>query len=225
MTSVIKDRLPSQSVYLSTLSFDLFRIISEQNPISIYSVLEQMISLYSIRYPDTYNEKSIKRRVYDAINVMIAIGLIKKEGKELTLIIQKDYEQPSRLTEEEVSAKERCQELESTLIQKAKSLLLYRALIERNRYMQRPRNSIDLPAIFIGIQEIDGALKEFDDKKKLIIEGDCNPMFFSPVDVLEKSSLQIQTQRGYLLSHPELRYLDSKLFSNVYSDEPSDESQ
>ena len=31
-------------------------------------------------------QKNIKRRIYDALNVMVAIGYTKKEGKQLTFV-------------------------------------------------------------------------------------------------------------------------------------------
>ncbi len=66
---------------LITISKEVFKYLNDKNRINMKTLNDIIINKISNseRKTETLSEKNIQRRVYDAINVMNAIGLIKKE--------------------------------------------------------------------------------------------------------------------------------------------------
>ena len=66
---------------LITISKEVFKFLSDRERVNIKTLNDTIISKISNseKKSESLTEKNIQRRVYDAINVMNAIGLIKKE--------------------------------------------------------------------------------------------------------------------------------------------------
>lgn len=103
-----------------------------------------------------YDEKNIRRRVYDALNVLMAMDIISKEKKEITWkglpnnashdleILEREKE----LRIKEVQRKREC--LQELLVQQ----ICFRNLIQRNRqkeaFVSKDSETISLPFIVVN---------------------------------------------------------------------------
>lgn len=77
--------------------------------------------------------QNLKRRVYDSINVMVAIGLLRKEKKKIRLVEQEYLHDPLDFPEDQLQAKnEVLREKRKRFIFMTRYYQLYQRLIQRN---------------------------------------------------------------------------------------------
>jgi hypothetical protein len=133
------------------------------------------------------DERTIRRRVYDILNVFLACDFIEKSKSSIQL---KNPRLPNIAPDpgrETVDAKKR------ELARKLHMLVLYRCIINRNRQVHRPPGSIHLSVIFVAFPRSEsGTACRSLDGKSLEVASDAAPMYFSPMDLMDKLSFSLE---------------------------------
>lgn len=113
-------------------------------------------SLLPLPDQQQYDEKNIRRRVYDALNVLMAVEIISKDKKEIHWrgIPSIDVEDIELLKAEHMQLKERMEKKEAHLRELEEQVVGIRNLIERNESFFRstgnvPANGVALPFILV----------------------------------------------------------------------------
>merc|ERR1719445_85784 len=104
------------------------------------------------------DQKNIKRRVYDALNVLMAMNIISKEKKEIrwlglpTNSVQEAYSLESEKTKRIDRIKDKTRQLQDLIVQQ----IAFKNLVERNQEQElrsgepTPNSSIQLPFIIVS---------------------------------------------------------------------------
>jgi hypothetical protein len=178
----------------TTTSEDIANIIIEKT----------MRSDPNIRIQDT-----IRRRIYDVINVLSAAGVIDKVGKQL---VWQGRHQPQRsgvFTGDMVNNDEtRIGGKEKLLREKIGLLTRYKALLRRNFSRPPKADAISLPVILIGITEpTQASLTQPLDRCELDIRSKNPLSFLSPAEILQRIDLPKDSIREILSASPDyMRY-------------------
>lgn len=185
----------------------------------------QSISALAADGSEPFDQKNIRRRVYDALNVLMAINVISKEKKEIKWIgLPTNAAQECLYLADE---KEKLNEMINEKRKQVRSLLLqqiaYKKLVERNKANQQtlnPNAIIKLPFIIITTDKrtvIDCSIS--DDRSQYVFNLDNAFNLHDDVEVLRRMNL-IEDQSGIskaeakeilpLALHGEVEYLNSQ---------------
>ncbi|XP_067626416.1 transcription factor Dp [Eurosta solidaginis] len=104
------------------------------------------------------DQKNIRRRVYDALNVLMAMEIISKDKKEIRWIglPSNSAEQCSELEKQNEECRQRIQQKHQQLNELLLHQVAFKSLIERNKEAERqgnvptPNSSIQLPFIIVN---------------------------------------------------------------------------
>ena len=103
---------------------------------------------------ERFDHKNIRRRVYDALNVLMAIDVIAKDKKEIRWLgLPNDLASDLRMLEaEKAAAEKRLQEKKKSLNELLRRLVSLKSLINRNRRMEAKGavEKLALPFILIN---------------------------------------------------------------------------
>jgi hypothetical protein len=136
---------------------------------------------------DESDKRTIRRRVYDILNVFLACNFIEKSRSSIQL---KNSRLPNVTPD---PRQETVDEKKGDLARKLRMLVLYRCIINRNRHVHRPPGSVHLNAIFVGFPPSEsGTASRSLDGKSLEVASDAAPMYFSPMDVMDKFSFSLE---------------------------------
>ncbi|KAH7963503.1 hypothetical protein HPB52_021270 [Rhipicephalus sanguineus] len=152
-----------------------------------------------------YDQKNIRRRVYDALNVLMAMNIISKEKKEIRWLglPTNSAQECQRLEQEkqrrlEVIAAKR-QQLYDLLLQQ----IAYKNLVERNKALERsrqapaPASTIPLPFIIINTNKqtvIDCSISN--DKSEYLFHFDDTFEIHDDIEVLKRMGLALGLDKG-----------------------------
>merc|ERR1719445_2621482 len=148
------------------------------------------------------DQKNIKRRVYDALNVLMAMNIISKEKKEIrwlglpTNSVQEAYSLESEKTKR---IKDKTRQLQDLIIQQ----IAFKNLVERNKELERnlgeptPNSSIQLPFIIVSTKKdttVDVQINN--DKSEWLF--DFNDLFETndDMEVLRRMDMDLGLERG-----------------------------
>ena len=198
-------------ISLSKISSLVFQILKESGEITFETVSTKIIN--QIEVPDTKNDqRTIKRRVYDVLNVLTELGYIEKNNKIIHMKVNLPLLKGGN-TKDGIE-KEICDK-EAYLIDKIKILMYYKLLIERNKKINRPNTAVQFPAIFVGFKDAsNGEIKKSLDGKEVQIIASVPPMFFSPLNLLETIGFPVSSQIEYIRSIPNGNFFEELLFGN-----------
>ncbi|PAV65002.1 hypothetical protein WR25_08331 [Diploscapter pachys] len=86
-----------------------------------------------------YDMKNIRRRVYDALNVLLAMNIIEKNKKDIHWVglPTSSAQEMKRLEEDKVRKMERIKEKSETLQEMIMQLVAYKTLVDKNREIER----------------------------------------------------------------------------------------
>ena len=171
--------------------------------------------------PNLTGQETIRRRIYDVINVLSAARVIDKVGKRLMWhgcpapsAPAANYGTPE--DDSRVLAKEKM------LRDKVTLLTLYKALLNRN-FMRgaAPPDAVSLPAIIVGIREPEkAAVTQPMDGCELEIRADNrNLSFLAPSDILQRLKFSQEFIRNILACSPELARFGTQLLVNEENEE------
>lgn len=127
---------------LKVLSARVKSILINKRPSSYREVAEELITEMSA--VSKSEEKNILRRVYDSLNVLIAAGVVIKQGNEYCW---------KNTTKSHLEGKRA--ELKSL----ANRFYSMKSLIYRNLQMQKPENTLDFPLLLVVTDENNNTLK------------------------------------------------------------------
>lgn len=117
---------------LKQLSSDVKSIVFQRRNCTYKEVADTIVGDQTLE-----NEKNIRRRVYDAINVLTSVGIFEKKGKQI-YYVQKNEEIQKTIAEKKETLKKSLKKLENFL-----------GLTERNKKLPNLREAIQLPFILI----------------------------------------------------------------------------
>lgn len=108
--------------------------------------------------PKFTGEETVRRRVYDIINVLSAAGFIDKAGKRLVYRGDECPHVPKLICTRNAEQEARCRYKEKVLRDRLSILTLYKALLARNFGRgEPPPDSFPLPAVLLCLKEPDEA--------------------------------------------------------------------
>lgn len=107
---------------------------------------------------DQYDQKNIRRRVYDALNVLMAMNIISKEKKEIRWIglptnsLQECHQLEKEVQKKLITLKEKEKQLDDLILNQ----IAFKNLAQRNKMAERthgvppPNSYIQLPFIIVN---------------------------------------------------------------------------
>jgi hypothetical protein len=158
-------------------------------------------------------QRTLRRRVYDVLNMFCATGLVVKDSKSIQYRPWLASRRSVMASDAGQQAGARLSLKENTLVEKVNLLLAHRLLIERNRECPRPRSAIQLPSIFIAFNDVgNGQVNQALDGKTLEIIAQSPSLFVSPMNVFHQFHFPVEKQIHCLRQMPVLADLESLLF-------------
>jgi E2F/DP family winged-helix DNA-binding domain len=121
---------------LKILSWKVKDIVEKLGNSTYQEVADYLVKETENNYGDTKHEKNIRRRVYDALNVLIAVGILDKTDKKVHPVIKKKNPIIDKIKKlKEISEK----------------YLILKGIIERNRYSKQKSECIYFPFSLITV--------------------------------------------------------------------------
>uniref|UniRef100_A0A8R1TRS2 Transcription factor n=1 Tax=Onchocerca volvulus TaxID=6282 RepID=A0A8R1TRS2_ONCVO len=176
-------------------------------------VADELVSEYfdsaDVQPTDTekqqYDMKNIRRRVYDALNVLMAMNIIEKEKKEIRWVglPTSSVQECRKLEEEKAKRQERIRHKSDQLQELIIQLVAYKTLVEKNRELERdngrPREDsvLYLPFIIVNTAKktfIDCAISH--DKTEYLFNFDQPFEIHDDIEVLKRLGLAYGLDRG-----------------------------
>lgn len=209
-------------VSLSKISGLVFRALQDSGDTSFEAVSNIVIA--QIDAPEAKNDqRTIKRRVYDVLNVMTALGYIEKSNRVIRMNrsgapFAAKCSASRDAVEAQLAAKE------AQLADKIRILMYYKLLIERNKKAERPNGAVQFPAIFVGFRDAaSGEIKKSLDGKEVQIVTSVSPLLFSPLNMLEAIGFPAESQLEFLRSLPNGGFLEELLFRDRAKEQPQEQ--
>ncbi|KAH9490289.1 Transcription factor Dp-2 [Bulinus truncatus] len=152
-----------------------------------------------------YDQKNIRRRVYDALNVLMAMNIISKEKKEIRWIgLPTNSAQECQHLEMEKQKrieriKHKTQQLQELILQQ----IAFKNLVQRNRDLERtqgppaPNSAIQLPFIIVNTSKktvIDCSISN--DKYEYLFKFDNTFEIHDDIEVLKRMGMAFGLERG-----------------------------
>jgi hypothetical protein len=199
---------------LSNMASMILGILKDTEATTFQEVAERIVRMMGPGDSDSNNERTLRRRVYDVLNVFVAAGFVAKDNKTIT------YQQPVAIRAPRASSRdieERLKSKETELGDKIRMFVHWRILIDRNRHRPKPPSAIPLSkTLFIGFKRCEGGGYERHlDGKSLSVRANSPPLFFSPMNVLTEMGISRQVQYDVLKEYPELHPMLPVLFPDI----------
>jgi hypothetical protein len=184
-------------------------------------IATMIINKFMQTNPRLTGQETIRRRVYDAINVLSAAGVIQKSGKQVSSLPTRvplrapPSEPTSHIRDERVRAKEQL------LCDKVRLLILYKVLITRNFVRDPSPNPIPMPVILLGIGNPGHAsFTQSLNRRELEIRSSRNMTFMAPSDIMQRIGLSRETIERFLALSP-----DFTRFGHLLLRDPEEEAE
>ncbi|KAM3728758.1 Transcription factor [Dirofilaria immitis] len=187
--------------------------VKEKGHTNYNEVADELVSEYfdsaDVQPTDTekqqYDMKNIRRRVYDALNVLMAMNIIEKEKKEIRWVglPTSSVQECRKLEEEKAKRQERIRHKSDQLQELIIQLVAYKTLVEKNRELERdngrPREDsiLYLPFIIVNTAKktfIDCAISH--DKTEYLFNFDQPFEIHDDIEVLKRLGLAYGLDRG-----------------------------
>ncbi|OHS97598.1 hypothetical protein TRFO_36136 [Tritrichomonas foetus] len=195
---------------LANLTPQIFDIIHKNPKTTFAEVADLICQETQTNYSDL---KTLRRRVYDVLNVLCAANFVSKEGKVISFNSPqqaKSIAYSDEYRNKKAGISMRLNELQ----EQVKTLLFYKLLVERNR--NRPQNpkAVHLPSIIMTFDKVDdGSIQQSIDSKKLTIVTKTSPNFFSPLHLCD-TLFPIEQQIAILRQIPSISKIEETMFPN-----------
>ncbi|XP_061707367.1 transcription factor Dp-1 isoform X3 [Cydia pomonella] len=175
------------------------------NEVADELVLEFSAGMHGSADSQQYDQKNIRRRVYDALNVLMAMNIISKEKKEIRWLgLPTNSVQECTALEKEKQAKlekiqKKTQQLQELILQH----ISFKSLIERNKEAESkgvkpsPSSAIHLP--FIVVNTSDKALIDCsisNDKTEYMFNFNKRFQIHDDIDILKRMGLLYGLDKG-----------------------------
>jgi hypothetical protein len=188
----------------------ILSILKTRETTTFQDVADAIVTHLGSEVTDLNSERTVRRRVYDVLNVFVAAGFIQKDGKRIICNRTADSRVPSRSE----SIREKIESRQTALADKVRLLVGWRLVIERNRKLQRPSKAVPLlQTLFVGFAHCrGGGYDQGLDGRSVAIHAESPPLFFSPTEVIGKMGFTLQQQLAVLSDFPELQTMVPALF-------------
>ncbi|XP_017961539.1 transcription factor Dp [Drosophila navojoa] len=149
-------------------------------------------------YDNNCDQKNIRRRVYDALNVLMAINVISKDKKEIRWIglPANSAEQFNALEEQNMLCRERIKQKNEMLREMVMQHVAFKGLVERNKRAESqgvvpsPNSSIQLPFIIVNTHKSTKInCSVTNDKSEYIFKFDNTFEMHDDIEVLKRMGL------------------------------------
>ncbi|XP_017868144.1 PREDICTED: transcription factor Dp isoform X2 [Drosophila arizonae] len=149
-------------------------------------------------YDNNCDQKNIRRRVYDALNVLMAINVISKDKKEIRWIglPANSAEQFNALEEQNMLCRERIKQKNEMLREMIMQHVAFKGLVERNKRAESqgvvpsPNSSIQLPFIIVNTHKSTKInCSVTNDKSEYIFKFDNTFEMHDDIEVLKRMGL------------------------------------
>lgn len=219
-----KSENSTSKITLKELSPRTFEIIRELKKSTSEDIATILINRFMGNDPKLKGQETIRRRIYDVINVLSAAKLIDKVGKQIIwngnypymVNIRQSQNNSNNMLEREVqdqtNDENKIKMKEKTLSEKIRLLTYYKILIKRNFHKTPSPNAIFLPAIIIGVKDSNQTeLKQPFNHSELEIRSKMPLIFLSPSDILQRIQFTQTEIMSFLKLSPELYHYGAKL--------------
>uniref|UniRef100_A0A0M3I921 Transcription factor Dp-1 n=2 Tax=Ascaris TaxID=6251 RepID=A0A0M3I921_ASCLU len=187
--------------------------VKEKGHTNYNEVADELVAEYfdSLSHPpgdsekQQYDMKNIRRRVYDALNVLMAMNIIEKEKKEIRWVglPTSSLQECRRLEDEKEKRQERIRQKAEQLQELIIQLVAYKSLVERNREKERTEGRpaentvLYLPYIVVNTEKktmIDCAISH--DKSEYLFNFDQPFEIHDDIEVLKRLGLAHGLERA-----------------------------
>ena len=178
---------------LTNMATSVFSILEQRESTSFSEVADLIVDSIgqNADFDSSNEQRTLRRRVYDVLNVFFAAGFVVKENKTIKFV----QSAKRRNTEVLVQARERLQLKKKVLADKLRLLIFHKLVIARNAQRARPLDAVQLPCIFVGFTDIgNGEITKTLNGLQLQIVAESPPLFFSPMNVFETLGFSIEEQ-------------------------------
>ena len=201
---------------IANISPPILNVIKSKESISFIEVGDIIVQHCQNEVKDEKRERTLRRRVYDVINVMSAAGVIEKNGKFLHYRPE-GYLNECQSNEEEHNS--RIQEKEKLLLSKIRQLVFHTLLIEKNQMRPKPTNAVSLPFMLVGFIDISsGSVSRSLDGKQLSVYSKSIPYFFSHVDVFKKMGFTLSDQQRHVRAIPIIAQMEKEIVNDILNE-------
>lgn len=175
------------------------------NEVADELVLEFAAGMHGSADSQQYDQKNIRRRVYDALNVLMAMNIISKEKKEIRWLglPTNSVQECTALEKEKQSKVEQIQKKTQQLQELILQHVSFKSLIERNKEAESkgvkpsPSSAIHLP--FIVVNTSDKALIDCsisNDKTEYMFNFNKRFQIHDDIDILKRMGLLFGLDKG-----------------------------
>lgn len=175
------------------------------NEVADELVLEFAAGMHGSADSQQYDQKNIRRRVYDALNVLMAMNIISKEKKEIRWLglPTNSVQECTALEKEKQSKLEQIQKKTQQLQELILQHISFKSLIERNKEAESkgvkpsPSSAIHLP--FIVVNTSDKALIDCsisNDKTEYMFNFNKKFQIHDDIDILKRMGLLFGLDKG-----------------------------
>ncbi|XP_017092542.2 transcription factor Dp isoform X1 [Drosophila bipectinata] len=207
-SSVQRKRKPDKAGKgLRHFSMKVCEKVEEKGKTTYNEVADDLVSeeMKNNAYDNNCDQKNIRRRVYDALNVLMAINVISKDKKEIRWIglPANSAEQFLALEEENMLRRERIKQKHEMLRELIMQNVAFKGLIERNKrnesqgMVPSPNSSIQLPFIIVNTHKSTKInCSVTNDKSEYIFKFDKAFEMHDDIEVLKRMGLLQGLDKG-----------------------------
>ncbi|XP_053625289.1 transcription factor Dp-1 isoform X2 [Plodia interpunctella] len=175
------------------------------NEVADELVLEFAAGMHGSSDSQQYDQKNIRRRVYDALNVLMAMNIISKEKKEIRWLglPTNSVQECTSLEKEKQDKLEQIQKKTQQLQELILQHISFKSLIQRNKDAENkgvkpsPSSAIHLP--FIVVNTSDKALIDCsisNDKTEYMFNFNKKFQIYDDIDILKRMGLLFGLDKG-----------------------------
>ncbi|KAH8304552.1 hypothetical protein KR059_012015 [Drosophila kikkawai] len=207
-SSVQRKRKPDKAGKgLRHFSMKVCEKVEEKGKTTYNEVADDLVSeeMKNNAYDNNCDQKNIRRRVYDALNVLMAINVISKDKKEIRWIglPANSAEVFLAVEEENCRRRERIKQKHEMLREMVMQHVAFKGLVERNKrnesqgVVPSPNASIQLPFIIVNTHKSTKInCSVTNDKSEYIFKFDKTFEMHDDIEVLKRMGLLLGLDKG-----------------------------
>jgi hypothetical protein len=200
----------------------VFSVLQNHESLTFQMVADSVVRTLGYSQMESNNERTLRRRVYDVLNVFVAAGITAKDGKA---IVWRRTRMPTPPDPESDCLAETIRTRRTQLIDKIAVFVNWKLVIQRNRTRERPAVFVPVwRTLFVGFPNVPGSsYEQAVDKKTVEIRCAATPVFFSPLEAIGKMGFTTEQKLAVLRENPQLEKAIPYAFPEMAEPEENDE--